>query len=372
VYLWFLNFKTLEQYNIENMVDFLIVGQGLAGSMLAWELIQRGAKVLLVDNGMPNASQVAAGLINPITGMRFVKSADVDVLLPAAKAYYSLFEQTFGQTFYVEKPMLRIFKDKLEIENATKRFDDASYKSYIKENHLQNEYTGTLNAPLGIVEQEQTGYLLTQPLLECLKAFFIDKGAYLKSDFKIDELQLEPTLRWRDMESKQVIFCEGYQAIQNPWFSWLPFQPVKGEIITVEHSHQLADKMVNFGNWLIPLNDHQARIGATFDRENLNAIPTDSAKEELMLAVNQLMTVPFESHVIRHEANVRPTTLDRNPYLGLHPENNKLAIFNGFGSKGSLQIPWYSQHFSDFLLKNKPLKPSCDIKRHTKKFFVAN
>ncbi len=56
------------------MFDFLIVGQGLAGSLLAWELMQRGAKVLIVDNGMPNASQVAAGLINPITGMRFAKT----------------------------------------------------------------------------------------------------------------------------------------------------------------------------------------------------------------------------------------------------------------------------------------------------------
>ena len=354
------------------MFDFLIVGQGLAGSLLAWELMQRGAKVLIVDNGMPNASQVAAGLINPITGMRFAKTTDVDVLLPTAKAHYSHLEQTFGQTFYVEKPMVRILKDKLEIENVTKRFDDIAYSSYIKEGLVQIESSGSLNAPLGVVEQEQTGYLLTQPLLECLKAFFIDKGVYLKADFDIDQLQLEPTLRWKDIESKQVIFCEGYQAIQNPWFSWLPFQPVKGEIITVEHSHQLADKMVNFGNWLIPLNDHQARIGATFDRENLNAIPTDSAKEELLLAVHQLISAPFESRIIRHEANVRPTTMDRNPYLGLHPQNNKLAIFNGFGSKGSLQIPWYSQHFADFLLKSAPLKPTCDIKRHVKKFFLKN
>jgi len=54
------------------MVDFLIVGQGLAGSLMAWELMQRGKTVLIVDNGLENASRVAAGLINPVTGMRFV------------------------------------------------------------------------------------------------------------------------------------------------------------------------------------------------------------------------------------------------------------------------------------------------------------
>jgi len=59
------------------MIDFLIVGQGLAGSLLAWELIQRGCSVLVVDKGEENASQVAAGLINPVTGIRFVKSGSV-------------------------------------------------------------------------------------------------------------------------------------------------------------------------------------------------------------------------------------------------------------------------------------------------------
>ena len=54
-------------------VDYLIIGQGLAGSLLAWELIQRRCSVVVVDNGNENASQIAAGLINPITGMRFVK-----------------------------------------------------------------------------------------------------------------------------------------------------------------------------------------------------------------------------------------------------------------------------------------------------------
>ena len=67
------------------IIDYLIIGQGLAGSLLAWELIQRDCKVVIIDNGKENASQVAAGLINPITGMRFVKSTDVDTLLPDSK-----------------------------------------------------------------------------------------------------------------------------------------------------------------------------------------------------------------------------------------------------------------------------------------------
>jgi glycine/D-amino acid oxidase-like deaminating enzyme len=100
------------------LIDFLIIGQGLAGSLLAWELIQRGCNVVIIDNGLENASQVAAGLINPITGMRFVKSADVDTLLPAAKRCYSHLADFFQQDFYIEKPMLRIFNSANDLKNA--------------------------------------------------------------------------------------------------------------------------------------------------------------------------------------------------------------------------------------------------------------
>ena len=82
--------------------DFLIIGQGLAGSLLAWELIKRKQQVIIVDNGEINASQVAAGLINPVTGMRFVKSFDVDLLLPFAKNSYQQLTQYFQQDFIIK------------------------------------------------------------------------------------------------------------------------------------------------------------------------------------------------------------------------------------------------------------------------------
>ena len=81
--------------------DYLIIGLGLAGSLLAWELLQRGCTIMVVDNGLENASQVAAGLINPVTGMRLVKSADLEHLLPSAKRCYEQLSQFFSQDFYI-------------------------------------------------------------------------------------------------------------------------------------------------------------------------------------------------------------------------------------------------------------------------------
>jgi glycine/D-amino acid oxidase-like deaminating enzyme len=112
-------------------IDYLIIGQGLAGSLLAWELIQRGCTVVIVDNGRENASQVAAGLINPVTGMRFVKSVEVDHLLPMAKQYYSHLAAIFQQDFYIEKTMLRLFRSDKELTHGLKRLNDPGYHDYL-------------------------------------------------------------------------------------------------------------------------------------------------------------------------------------------------------------------------------------------------
>jgi glycine/D-amino acid oxidase-like deaminating enzyme len=351
-------------------IDYLIVGQGLAGTLLAWDLIQRGCSVVIVDNGEENASKIAAGLINPITGMRFEKSDNADTLLPAARRLYAELSGFFQQPFFIEKPMLRIFKNESETNAATRRLKNEDYQAYIDKIQTDDRLPGNLNAPFGFLEQKQTGYLLTRPLLECMKQFFISRNSYRQSDVDYRDFELIPTLRWQYIYPKQIIFCEGFGATRNPWFSWLPFQPVKGELLTLHHQSELPDKIVNFGNWLIPLNTREIRVGATFDRENLNTETTEEGKNEIINSLIHLSPELAHSTVINHEANIRPCTMDRHPFIGRHPKYEQLAIFNGFGAKGSLQIPWYSQRLADNLIGDDPLPDSCNIQRHVKSHFL--
>ncbi len=351
------------------LIDYLIVGQGLAGSLLAWELIQRGCKVVIIDNGKENASQIAAGLINPVTGMRFVKSIDVDTLLPAAKQCYSQLANFFQQPFYIEKPMLRLFRSATELTHCLRRLDNADYQDYLSAITPPDQPIKNIASPFGYLQQKQTGYLLTRLLLSCLKDFFVAKECYRLAAVNYQDIRLLPSLRWQDVIPKQIIFCEGHHATQNPWFSWLPFQPVKGEILTLAHQSQLPDKILNFGDWLIPLNNHHIRIGATFDRENLNTLPTELGKNELLNALKPISASLTQATLINHQANIRPCTLDKQPFIGHHPQHPQLAIFNGFGAKGSLQIPWYSQRFVDALLNNTPLPSS--IQRHYATHFTG-
>jgi glycine/D-amino acid oxidase-like deaminating enzyme len=342
-------------------VDYLIIGQGLAGSLLAWELIQRGCKIHIVDNQTENASQVAAGLINPVTGMRLVKNEQIEILLPCAQQLYQSLSSFFKKNFYQETPLLRIIHNNKELKKYQKRLLDPSYLGFL--NTKLQASPLELIAPLGLIQQKQTGILSTVPLLKQLKDFFQNQQYYQAASFAYQDLRLDDKLSWQDIQAKKIIFCEGYQAINNPWFQYLPFQPVKGEILTFNSDTRIIPQMLNYGRWYIPLSENKFRIGATFDNKTLNTLPSESAKNDLSTALHKIYPAMKSAKLFKHQANIRPTTLDKYPLIGQHPEQKDILIFNGFGSKGSLQIPFYSQHFADYLLKNTLIDNHVNISR---------
>jgi len=348
-------------------IDYLIIGQGLAGSLLAWELIQRGKRVIIVDNNQLNASLVAAGLVNPVTGMRFVKSADVNSQLPWAINYYQKLSQYFHQSFYIEKPMLRLLRNKKELDACKKRFKDPEYHHYLEQIVPSMP---SLNSTFGILKQQQTGYLLTEPLLTALKKYFISRHAYVNAELHYDEITLNPSLQWNNYQPKQIIFCEGHHATNNPWFSALPFQLVKGEIITATATTKIQQAILNYGHWFIPLDNHQFRTGASFDRENINTSISDDTKETLLNSLNQVFPSLTIDQIINHQAGIRPATQDKMPFIGKHPKHPELIIFNGFGAKGSLQIPWHCQCLAEYLINNQTIPQSCNINRYHSLFTI--
>ena len=87
----------------------MIIGQGLAGSAIAWRLHWSGESVLLIDADEPDtASRVAAGLITPVTGKRLVRSPDFEQYWKEATSFYRRVEQTTGTAFFEETPMIRL------------------------------------------------------------------------------------------------------------------------------------------------------------------------------------------------------------------------------------------------------------------------
>ena len=98
-------------------------------------------------------------------------------------------------------------------------------------------------------------------------------------------------------------------------------------------------------------------------------MPTERGKEDLLKMLKSVSADLAQATVLNHQANIRPCTLDKQPFIGPHPQHPQLAIFNGFGAKGSLQIPGFCQYFADTLLTNTPL--TANIQRHYATHFTG-
>ncbi|MGD8559942.1 MAG: FAD-dependent oxidoreductase [Gammaproteobacteria bacterium] len=346
-------------------IQFLIVGQGLAGSLLAWELMNRNQSVSIVDYPIPTAaSRIAAGLINPVTGQRLVKAPEVDTCLAVALDYYQRLTERFGQTYYHANPMLRLFRSAADVDRYKTRRKDPEYQNYLGDAFAAGQSGQPVNDPMGGFHQTQTGYLAVTPLLTSLRDYFVAQGIYRSSNLDYAQLRFDAgKIHWKDIVADCVIFCEGAEVLNNPWFRWLPFQLSKGDIISLQSARELPSAIINDGYWLLPIDKHHALVGATYQWQWSDDADSATATRTLVAAFERMTGITKDVTITDQRAGIRPTTRDKQPFIGVHPDKPYLGIFNGFGSRGAMSIPCYCQRFADYLLSNKPLPDNVNIAR---------
>ncbi|MDX8383485.1 MAG: FAD-dependent oxidoreductase, partial [Ghiorsea sp.] len=232
-----------------NTYDILVVGQGLAGSLLAWSLQQQGLSTFLISNEKESASRVAAGIINPVTGQRFVLAETTPQMLKHAASFYQTIEQALHISCYHPTPLLWLFKNEKAHFTCQKRLQQAQYQAFLQQttlpDHLQANYSG--------IAQQHTAWLDTNCLLDALLQQFKNNHRYQSACFYDHEVCLhQQHVTWQGIQAKKIIFCEGYQMMNNPFFDWLPMQPAHGEIISCQTSAPLDPHIINQSKWLLP------------------------------------------------------------------------------------------------------------------------
>jgi glycine/D-amino acid oxidase-like deaminating enzyme len=102
-------------------------------------------------------------------------------------------------------------------------------------------------------------------------------------------------------------------------------------------------------------------VGSSYNRDFQHNKPSKEEYINLTKELSEILKIPFE--VVDHLAAIRPTVRDRKPYLGYHPQQKNLLIFNGLGAKGSSLGPYFAAHFADWLNNETDLDREVDISR---------
>jgi glycine/D-amino acid oxidase-like deaminating enzyme len=344
-------------------VDYLIVGQGIAGSMLSCFLLQAGKKVLVVDDGHKGAaSPVSLGLLNPITGRNLNKAWKADMLLPFAKKTYQALEEKLGLKCYREINSLRLFIDEKQQQRWQKKKDAPEIRPHVVAPIAENPYLGKIVNLYGGVEITGSALVDNKKMLKSYRDDLIGQGAYLQDSVEASKISMgEQEIKWKHIIAAKMIFCDGYKAAQNPFFDWLPVSPNKGEALLVQIPDLTLDKIINKNFFVAPYGDGLFRIGATHNWTEVDNLPSEKGKDELLKKLADAIRLPCKINL--HEAGVRPTSSDRKPIIGLHPKYPQIGIFNGLGAKGFSQAPYFAHQFAAYLLGRGQLDEEVKIAR---------
>jgi glycine oxidase len=343
--------------------DSIIVGGGLAGSVLALQFLKQGKSILMIDEPQLSlSSKVAAGIWNPVVFKRLTKSYLADDLIPYLNTFYQTAE-TLLQTHFIRNiSIIKFLKEQNEIDFWQKKIN-SDMQAYLDPVNLELPYHQNIqdNAK-GYAKVKQTGVLNTNVFLLSLQKYLIANHCLLSETFDYNALQINSDkVHYKGISADKILFCEGYLVKDNPFFNYVPMKPVKGETMVIEAKETNIADIINKNLFILPLGNNQYKVGATFNWADLNDHPSDTGIAELESDLKALLKSPFT--ILKKEAGVRPAVIDRRPIIGLHPLYQNLGIFNGFGTKGVMLCPYLSEILYNFIFLGDNISKEIDVCR---------
>lgn len=337
----------------------LIVGQGIAGTVLASTLEGRGCEATVADIPLDGRSSYsAAGLINPVTGKRFVKSWRFDEFYPAAKNCYLEFQSALQVSVWEPYPVVRMLHTAEEINNWSARCAQDDYATLVSELPDAADWSGLLRAghQFGLIDH--AARVNFQNLLPAYRQQLQRSGRLLEQ-----EVSHENIPEWLK-KYDAVVYCEGFRAKENPYFPALPWRLAKGEALIIRLKSDKAAgirKMLKKQIVLAPLGQGLFWAGGTYQWHYPDFLPSMEEGALLERHLSDMLEVPYE--IVTHLAAVRPTVVHRRPLIGKSKLNERVFLFNGLGTKGALLAPFMAAYFASYLLEGAPLDPDVDIRQ---------
>lgn len=323
--------------------EILIAGQGVAGTLLAWELEQAEVPFLIRDPGHEGtATAAAAGIINPITGRRLVKTWRFDVLRPLAAEVWRDLGDALGVRLWREMRVRREFADDEERNTWERKAATGELSPYA-------------GAPF------DNGFWIVGAARVDLAAAMAAARRRWRMQGRLRE-DTVPDLAAAAERHRMVIDCTGAAGASHAAFDYVPWEFSKGDTLEIGVEGLDPDVILNRRLWVAPAGEGIALAGATNEPGLTDSRPDPVARERLIAGIRGMLGAR-EFTVRVHRSGVRVTLPDRRPVAGVHPRLTRIGIFGGLGARGALWSPWLARQWREHLVAGRPFDPAVSVAR---------
>lgn len=311
----------------------LIVGQGIAGTLLSFMLYRKGVPFMVMD--VPDAhptSYTSGAVLNPYSGKTKPGVQRRTEMYDIAIDTYKAMETLLGVPVLSDGSL--VFFD-----------SDREYQSEHQERFtkwFQQYETVHVCEPVAMVHNEV--------LLSQWRSWLRSKDLLQEEVF--DEGSLVPVaegVEYKGTSFHAVVYCNGVQARDSRYFGALRFTRNRGEVLYLSIEGLPEQVIFNKGKTrLIPKGDNVYWCGSNYNWNFEDLVPDEQWKAETLALLQSWLKVPFE--VADHICAERPTTVGQIPFVGWHPLYKRIGICNGLGTKGFSAGPQWIADFVEQML----------------------
>jgi len=349
------------------MLDYIVVGFGLAGLSFSEQLHQNNNSFVVISEEDKSSSVVAGGMYNPVILKRFTSPWNAIAQLEYAIPFYSQIESRLNTVVNTPLSVLRVFNAVEEQNNWLIASDKPNLAPFLSVNFKKNTNEFILaDNDFGVVER--AGRVQVAKLLNAYKSELLNNNCYLNEAFNHDVLKIsDDYLSYKGLKAKKIVFCSGFGLKSNPYFNYLPLNGTKGEVLIIKSENLKLDYIVKSGVFLIPLEKADCYlVGATYHWTDKTWEVTEEARLELVNKLDALLCCDYE--IIDQLAGIRPTVKDRRPLVGQHPEHKNMYMLNGLGTRGVMVAPMVSSELFNYIENEIALDSEIDIKRFSAEY----
>ncbi len=336
-----------------------IIGGGLAGCALAYQLKKQGAEPLIYESGPTlagHASGNSVGLYNPRL------SAFLDPQSLYFKSAFALALQTFPTLEDIDwNPCgaLHLMTDEKKIKRFSQTVKHWGWGPELI--RLVNAYDASeiAKTPLShaALFLPQAGTVSPEKLCH---AYTKNIEIYLNTPFTEDD--------FNKYDTDRIVICSGASAKNFRLTKDIPLTTIRGQITQIGETG-LSQKLscaLCYGGYITPSVQEHHTLGATFQRwlDHTDILPQDDIDnlEKLRPVAPELYDSVSLRPIAAHRAGVRVSSPDHFPLVGRLQNTKHVFISTAHGSHGILSTLMAGQLLSDMILGTIPSLPETSCK----------